>query len=162
MVYNNGSIKYIGDACFSGCRKLELIGRHKKDDYQLTIDLDLEIISPFTFAYTEINSFYLPDSVKIFKECCFRHNESLKKIHVPRELLFVEGHVFDECKNLRKIVFNKDLLLIEPNNFGGCDITIEVPKKAHVNIEKKNVRIIRYNDNRKIDDEDETKMEIIK
>lgn len=161
-IHNNGSIKYLGDVCFSNCRKLELVGRHKKDDYQLTIDLELEIIGSGTFLHVGATSLYLPDSVKILKRHSFFHYSRLEKLHIPRELLFVEEQAFEGCENLRRLVFNRDLILIESDNFEECNITIEVPKTAHVNIKKENVKVIRYDDSRKIDDEDETKMEITK
>lgn len=155
-VYNNGSIRYIGGWCFAGCRYLKLVGLHKKDDYDLTIDLPLDKIGPFSFSSVKAESMYIPDSVKIIELGAFDGCDELTKIYMPKELLFVEKDVFQHCDCLRKIEFKKNLLLLESFNFIKYCIDIYVPKKAFLGLLhiKRNVKIIQYDDDTEIDNED--------
>jgi hypothetical protein len=96
----------------------------------LTLKDDTLGIADYAFAYLNVGSVSLPDSLLSIGEGSFEYCENLTSIEVPDNVTFIDQFAFAYCSNLKNVVLSGNLKEIADCAFYECKVLEElfIPK----------------------------------
>ena len=113
VTYNNEEyiIRTIGREAFAYCPNL----------ISVNISNSVTRIEPWAFAFSNIVSVTLPNSINYIGESTFIYCKKLKEIRIPDSVKEIANGTFQGCISLDNVIFPHNLIEIGSYAFDGCE-----------------------------------------
>ena len=114
-----GGADAVNNPTFTMKEFTEKAAEEEKTNKILTRETMIKILSNKRKKYEDITSVTIPDGIVIIGPECFSFYKNLKKILLPKSVLFIKNYAFLMCFFLKNIVM-PGVLLINENAFNNC------------------------------------------
>jgi hypothetical protein len=128
----------VGDWLFSDCHSLTTIDLssltvesfeasqglyswcYSLSDVSKIVPIGITHIPDFTFTYTALTSYEIPDTVETLGYAVFQECYDLASITIPDSVTYLGMATFNMCESLTEVLLPDDITTIDDQVFGGC------------------------------------------